>query len=149
MLVAALGPQLLKVAGSRGCGTITWCTGERTLADHIIPNITAAAEPPANRHPGSWLSLPVSVTTDVDGTRKLAEDVFVDLRRSARPTGRCSTARAPTARPTWPSSATRRTVRPSLRRLAGSGVTDFAAVVTAPSTEDRDRTWDLLADLHG
>ena len=44
VLVAALGPQLLKVAGSRGCGTVTWCTGERTLADHIVPSITAAAE---------------------------------------------------------------------------------------------------------
>ena len=44
VIVAALGAQMLKLAGSTGCGTITWCTGERALLDHVVPRITAAAE---------------------------------------------------------------------------------------------------------
>src|SRR5690242_8152978 len=35
--VAALGPQLLKVAGKRTAGTCTWMTGPKTLAGHVVP----------------------------------------------------------------------------------------------------------------
>ena len=44
--VAALGPQLLRVAGRRTAGTVTWMTGPQTLADHVVPSIRAAAQQP-------------------------------------------------------------------------------------------------------
>jgi alkanesulfonate monooxygenase SsuD/methylene tetrahydromethanopterin reductase-like flavin-dependent oxidoreductase (luciferase family) len=34
---------MLKVAGELADGTITWMTGPRTLAEHIVPSITKAA----------------------------------------------------------------------------------------------------------
>jgi F420-dependent oxidoreductase-like protein len=43
VLVAALGPAMLRVAGELADGTITWMTGPKTLADHIVPTITKAA----------------------------------------------------------------------------------------------------------
>src|SRR5665213_2857609 len=44
VLVAALGTQMLKLAGSVADGTVTWMTGPATLESHIVPTITAAAE---------------------------------------------------------------------------------------------------------
>jgi F420-dependent oxidoreductase-like protein len=41
VLLAALGPAMLKVAGELTGGTITWFTGVRTLAEHIVPTITS------------------------------------------------------------------------------------------------------------
>ena len=43
VLVAALGPTMLDLAGRVADGTVTWMTGIRTVADHIVPCITAGA----------------------------------------------------------------------------------------------------------
>ena len=44
VLVAALGPKMLELAGTVADGTVTWMTGPATLASHTVPTITAAAE---------------------------------------------------------------------------------------------------------
>src|SRR5437763_3181459 len=44
ILLAALAPQMLKLAGTLADGTVTWMTGPATVADHIVPSITKAAE---------------------------------------------------------------------------------------------------------
>ena len=44
VLVAALGPLMLKIAGRLSGGTITMATGLKTLETHIVPTITAGAE---------------------------------------------------------------------------------------------------------
>src|SRR5258706_247313 len=44
IVVAALGPRMLEIAGRLSDGTLTWCVGPRTLAEHTVPVITAAAE---------------------------------------------------------------------------------------------------------
>ena len=41
--IAALGPQLLKIAGKRTSGTCTWMTGPATLAGHVGPTLRQAA----------------------------------------------------------------------------------------------------------
>jgi hypothetical protein len=38
-------------------------------------------------------------------------------------------------------------VAATLARLAGGGVTEFSAVIAAPSSEDHERTWQLLRSL--
>ena len=43
VLVAALGEQMLKLAGTVADGTVTWMTGPATLASHTVPIINAAA----------------------------------------------------------------------------------------------------------
>ena len=37
-------------------------------------------------------------------------------------------------------------VAAQLARLADGGVTEFSAVISAPTPQDRQRTWDLLVD---
>jgi len=77
--VAALGPQMLRVAGRRAAGTVTWMTGPKTLKEHIGPELRAAAAE-AGRPEGSVkvaAALPVSVTEDVDAARSLAAERLV------------------------------------------------------------------------
>ena len=72
--LAALGPQMLKLAGARTAGTVTWMTGPKTLRDHIVPSLRTAAES-AGRAAGDVRTvafLPVAVTDDVDGTHHVA-----------------------------------------------------------------------------
>jgi F420-dependent oxidoreductase-like protein len=76
IVVAALGPQLLKVTGELADGTLTWCTGPQTLASHTVPTITAAAEAAGRPAPRVIAALPVCVTTDVDAARERAAKVF-------------------------------------------------------------------------
>src|ERR1700737_4594199 len=76
--VAALGPQMLRVAGRRTSGTITWMTGPKTLREHVVPTLRAAAAD-AGRADGSVAvaaALPVSVTDDVEKARSLAARQF-------------------------------------------------------------------------
>src|SRR6478609_11597127 len=75
--IAALGPQLLKLAGRRTAGTCTWMTGPKTLAEHVGPALRQAATD-AGREGGVRVaaSLPVSVTDDVDAARKQAAEQF-------------------------------------------------------------------------
>lgn len=76
--IAALGPQLLRIAGRRTSGTCTWMTGPATLSGHVGPALRQAAAD-AGRPEGSVrvvAALPVSVTDDVDGARRQAAEQF-------------------------------------------------------------------------
>ena len=76
--VAALGPQMLRVAGRRTAGTITWMTGPTTLREHVGPTLRGAAAE-SGRADGSVAvaaALPVSVTDDIDAARAVAAQQF-------------------------------------------------------------------------
>ena len=146
VIVAALGAQMLKVAGSRGCGTITWCTGEKTLAEHIVPRITAAAEAAGQPAPRVVAGLPVAVTADVDGAKAIVADRLALY--GGLPSYRAMLDIEGVDGPADVSiMGDEAHVEATLRRLADSGVTDFSAVISAPTKEDHDRTWNLLRDL--
>jgi F420-dependent oxidoreductase-like protein len=50
ILLAALAPVMLRIAGERASGTILWMADERAIAEHVVPRITkAAAGRPAPR----------------------------------------------------------------------------------------------------
>src|SRR5436190_16689568 len=76
VLVAALGPKMLELAGAVADGTVTWMTGAATLAEHTVPTITAAAERAGKAAPRVGVSLPICLTTDVDAARERAAKVF-------------------------------------------------------------------------
>ena len=44
VMIAALGPVMLKLAGERAAGTTLWLADERTIGSHVVPTITKAAE---------------------------------------------------------------------------------------------------------
>jgi 5,10-methylenetetrahydromethanopterin reductase len=76
VLVAALGPTMLRQAGTQADGTVTWMVGPATVADHIVPTITAAAWAAGRGSPHVVVTLPVCVTDDVDAARGRADRTF-------------------------------------------------------------------------
>jgi F420-dependent oxidoreductase-like protein len=76
VVVAALGPQLLRLAGGRTDGTVTWMTGPRTIADHVAPSIRAAAAEAGRPEPRVVCALPVAVTDDEAASRRRAGAYF-------------------------------------------------------------------------
>ena len=76
VVVAALGAQMLRLAGEQTDGTILWMTGPATVRDHIVPVITAAAENVGRPSPRVVCILPVCVTDDPDRARERAARVF-------------------------------------------------------------------------
>ncbi|WP_043652279.1 LLM class F420-dependent oxidoreductase [Nocardia thailandica] len=76
VLLAALGPKMLRLAGQRTAGTTLWMTGPRTVAEHITPTITAAASEAGRPAPRIVCALPVCVTDDPDDARARATKAF-------------------------------------------------------------------------
>lgn len=74
--LAALGSQMLKLAGRMCGGTITWMTGAKTLASHTVPTITEAAEQAGREAPEIVAGFPIWVTDAVDRARERASTVF-------------------------------------------------------------------------
>lgn len=77
VLVAALGEQMLKLAGRYADGTITWMTGRRTIADLSAPTIRAAAEAAGRPEPQVVAAVPVCVTDDVAGAKARAAEEYI------------------------------------------------------------------------
>jgi len=126
VLLAALGPQMLRLAGERTDGTILWMTGPATVRDHIVPTITAAAQAAGRPGPRVVCILPVCVTDDPDGARERAARVFAiygDL-----PSYRAMLDREGASGPADVAIVgDEDTVGAQIGALAEAGVTDFVA----------------------
>jgi len=69
LLLAAMGPKMLQLAGSHTDGTVTWMTGPRTLAAQVSPLLRDAAASAGRPDPRVVAGLPVCVTDDPVGAR--------------------------------------------------------------------------------
>jgi len=76
VVVAALGTQMLHLAGAQADGTVLWMTGPATVRDHVVPVITAAAESAGRPGPRVVCILPVCVTDDPEAARERAARIF-------------------------------------------------------------------------
>jgi F420-dependent oxidoreductase-like protein len=76
LLIAALAPMMLRVAGEIADGTITYWANERAIANHVVPRITGAAVAAGRPQPRVIVGLPVAVVDDVDAARQRAAKVF-------------------------------------------------------------------------
>jgi F420-dependent oxidoreductase-like protein len=68
VMLAALGPAMLKLAREHTAGTITWMTGPRTLGEHIVPSLGDDKRVVAG--------FPISLTDDPDAAREQAAKTF-------------------------------------------------------------------------
>ncbi len=142
--IAALGPQLLRIAGRRTSGTCTWMTGPKTLGEHVGPVLRrAAAEAGRASAVRVAASLPISVTDDVDTARKQAAEQFAMY--GELPSYRAMLDREGYAGPQDAAIiGDEETVRGRLDELAGAGVDEFVAATFDPSPDGRARTRALL-----
>ncbi|HEX2851254.1 MAG TPA: TIGR03564 family F420-dependent LLM class oxidoreductase [Acidimicrobiales bacterium] len=145
VLLAALAPAMLKLAGSLTDGTVTWMTGPATIEGHVVPTITAAAEAAGRPAPRVAVGLPVCVTDDPDGARARADRAFAvyGTLPSYRAMLDREGAKGPGAVAITGDEAS---VREQLARVAAAGATDFGASVFG-SAEEQQRTFALLEEL--
>jgi F420-dependent oxidoreductase-like protein len=64
VLLAALGPRMLQLAGERTDGTILWMADERAIGSHIAPTINAAAQAAGRPAPRVVAGIPVCLCRD-------------------------------------------------------------------------------------
>ncbi|MFN8626060.1 MAG: TIGR03564 family F420-dependent LLM class oxidoreductase [Candidatus Binatia bacterium] len=76
ILLAALAPKMLALAGNEAEGTITWMTGPKTLREYTIPRIGEAAAAAGRPAPRIVVGLPIAVTSDVTAARERARHIF-------------------------------------------------------------------------
>lgn len=74
VLVAALGPVMLALAGEHAAGTILWMADERAIGEHIVPRITKAAAGAGRPEPRVVAGVPVCLCApdEVDAAREWA-----------------------------------------------------------------------------
>lgn len=146
VLMAALGPQMLQLAGTVADGTVTWMTGPATLGDHTVPTIAKAAEEAGRPAPRIAASLPVCVTDDPDGARARAAELYEVY--GMLPSYRAMLDREGAAGPADVALVgSEDDVRAGIQRLADAGATDFAAAEFAHGDDERTRTRELLRSL--
>jgi F420-dependent oxidoreductase-like protein len=76
LLVAALAPRLLRVAGTYAAGTVLWMANAKAVGEHVVPTINRAAAEAGRPAPRIVAGLPVAVHDDVDEARSAAAEMF-------------------------------------------------------------------------
>jgi F420-dependent oxidoreductase-like protein len=145
VLLAALGPAMLRLAGERTGGTILWMADERAIGSHVVPHITRAAEAAGRPAPRIVAGVPVCLCRDeeVDAAVARTNRILAEAELSpnyqrlldhgdARGVGDILAAGSESA------------VEKRLRAFADAGATDVSLRVV-PIGENRD---ELIASLH-
>jgi len=145
VLLAALAPQMLRLAGQQADGTVLWMTGPATVRDYVVPAITAAAKNAGRPSPRVVCVLPVCVTDDAAASRAGANKVFAIYGQL--PSYRAMLDREGAAGPGDVAiTGDEDTVATQILALADAGVTDFVAGDYSRGA-DKQRTRHLLKSL--
>jgi F420-dependent oxidoreductase-like protein len=146
VLIGALGPQMLRLAGERTDGTILAWVGPRTVREHIAPSIRAAAERVGRPAPRIAAVYSVCVTDDPKRARELVDGWFsghgdvpsyakmMELEGVSRPSEIAVVGNEAQ-------------VRARLLEIAESGVTDLCAGEIGANPEEEARSRALLKSL--
>lgn len=146
VIVAALGTQMLEVAGRMADGTATWMTGPATIETHTVPTIRSAAKEAGRPDPAIAVSLPVCVTDDVEGAKARANEVFAIY--GTLPSYRAMLDREGAEGPADVAIiGTEAEVRSRLERLGEIGATDFYAAEFGQKGEEAEATRAVLQSL--
>ena len=154
ILLAALGPTMLRIAGEQASGTILWMADERAVADHVVPRINGAAEAAGRPAPRVVAGVPVTLCADgdVDEARAYASDVLGHADFSPNYVRLLEHGDAEDVGDTM-AAGDETSVLARLRRYRDAGVTDLAARVVplgadaAARTASQRRTQEFLASI--
>jgi len=142
VLLAALAPRMLDLAGEQTDGTVLWMTGTATVRDYVVPAISAAASAAGRPSPRVVCALPVCVTSDPDAARASAAEQFAIYGQL--PSYRAMLDREGAGGPGDVAIVgDEDAVAAQILALADAGVTDFVANEFAHG-QDRERTRSLL-----
>lgn len=144
VVIAAMAPVMLRLAGERTDGTILWMTGAKAVREHVAPRITRAASNAGRPAPEVITMLPVALTSDPRAARDRANEQFENYGRlpSYRAMLDKSGADGPGDAALVGDEAS---LRAQMAELAESGVTSFAAWAFDDGTGSKERTREFLA----
>jgi len=143
VMLAALGDQMLRIAGRRTDGTILWCVGPRTIETHIAPRIREAASEAGRPDPTIVCSIPCWVTDEPAHAREVIGKLlagYADLpsyRAMLDIEGVHGLAELSLV-------GNEDEVREGLAAVSDAGATDFTGVVMGRDPEETARTRALL-----
>ncbi|MEU1226548.1 TIGR03564 family F420-dependent LLM class oxidoreductase [Streptomyces sp. NPDC005828] len=147
VLVAAMGPQALRVSGELADGVLPFLAGPRALERDIVPAVTAAAEAAGRPAPRIVALVPGVVTADAEGVREKAAEALAlyeripSYRRAIELSGADGAAGVAAI-------GDEETVAAEVRRYREAGATEVVFTATdLGGEEDRRRTWKLLGEL--
>ena len=147
VVVAALGPQALKVAGRMTDGTTLAWVGPRTVREHIKPRLTEAAVAADRPAPRIIATLPVCVTDDEDRVRTRISQTLAMYGQL--PSYKAMFEREGVSAPgELGLVGSKSRVREQIEALAEAGVTDYAASEFTTNDEERERTRSLLKEVN-
>src|SRR4051812_21228265 len=151
VLVSALGPRLLRLAGTVADGTVLWMAAARAIEAHVVPTLTAAARDAGRPQPRVVAGLPVAVHDDETEARSAAVTYstayagMTNYQRILDIGGKSSPADAAIV-------GDERSVRTQLQSLLDAGATDIWAAPFPAGDDPRAslrRTRSLLGELVG
>ena len=146
VLVAALGPDMLRLCGRLADGTATWMGGLAYLRDVAVPTISEAARKAGRPAPRIVAGLPVCVTEDPAGAREQASKTFAVYGQL--PSYRATLDRGGAAGPgDIAVVGSEAEVESQLRAFADAGVTDINAAIFQAPGGSVERTYELLSRL--
>ncbi|MCP9271864.1 TIGR03564 family F420-dependent LLM class oxidoreductase [Mycolicibacterium arenosum] len=149
VLLSALSPRLLRVAGELAAGTVLWMATAEAIDRHVAPTLTAAAEAAGRPAPRIVAGLPIVVHDDAAQAREAiaatsgAYAGMPNYRRILDRGGVSDPAEAAIV-------GTEREVTQQLNRLIDAGATDVWAQLTPVGPDRRTsliRARDLLRSL--
>jgi F420-dependent oxidoreductase-like protein len=154
VLLAALGPVMLQIAGEQANGTILWMADERAIHDHIAPGITRAATDAGRPAPRIVAGVPVALCPDnaVDDARAYASEVLGHAHFSPNYERLLEHGDAADVGDTM-AAGDEQTVLARLLRYRDAGVTDLAVRIVplgsdaCARTESRTRTQKFISSL--
>ena len=157
VMIAALGPVMLRLAGERTDGTILWLADERAIGSHIAPRRSRPPRSgPTGARPASWpASRSVCAVTTRSRWRCSGPTACCPSRRCRRTTRTCSTAAMPARWGTSWRRAAEASIGKRLRSFADAGATDVSLrVVPIGATREEKlassrRTRQYIASLAG
>jgi F420-dependent oxidoreductase-like protein len=147
LLVAAMGPQALRVTGELADGTLPYLAGPRSLDSLIVPAITAAAAGAGRPAPRIAAGVPASVTSDPERARAYARSTLGGY--GGNPSYQAVLDREGIKHPAELALiGDEETVTAGIRRYLDAGATDIRISPAAFATdEERLRTWRLVGQL--
>ena len=147
VMIAALGPRMLELAGRMAAGTITWMAGPKTIRDFIAPTINDAAADAGRSAPEVVVGLPVCVTEDTDGARARVTELLSKEEQSSSYKNLLDREGLSGAGDICIIGSEAH-VSEKLEAFFTAGATSILAVPTGTSDEI-ERTWEALAALAG
>ncbi len=154
LVIAALGPVMLRIAAELTDGTILWMADERAVADHVVPTITKAADAARPSVPRVIACVPVALcpNDEVEQARQIASNMLGHAEISPNYLRLLEHGDANDVGDVM-AAGDEAAVEGRLERFRDAGVTDLAARVvplgkTAEARIDsRGRTQEFVASL--